>query len=125
MPFSRNWACRSPISFSASAPAPTREQTGAVMIALEKLLLEIKPDLVVVVGDVNSTLAAALVAAKLHIPIAHVEAGLRSVDRAMPEEINRILTDALASWLFITEQSGWDHLREEGVPSTKCTLSAM
>ncbi|HPR87499.1 MAG TPA: UDP-N-acetylglucosamine 2-epimerase (non-hydrolyzing) [bacterium] len=93
------------------------EQTGAVMIALEKLLLEIKPDLVVVAGDVNSTLAAALAAAKLYIPIAHVEAGLRSMDRTMPEEINRILTDALARWLFITEQSGWDHLRAEGVPA--------
>jgi len=95
------------------------EQTGAVMIALEKLLLEIKPDALVVVGDVNSTLAAALTAAKLHVPIAHVEAGLRSGDRTMPEEINRILTDAIASWLFITEQSGWDHLRAEGVPAQR------
>lgn len=95
------------------------EQTGAVMIALEKLLMEIKPDAVVVVGDVNSTLAGALAAAKLNIPIAHVEAGLRSLDRNMPEEINRILTDSLADWLFITEQSGWDHLRREGIPVHK------
>ena len=91
------------------------EQTGAVMIALERLLLEIKPDAIVVAGDVNSTLAAALTAAKLHVPIAHVEAGLRSMDRTMPEEINRILTDALSDWLFITEQSGWEHLRAEGI----------
>ncbi len=95
------------------------EQTGAVMIAIERLLLDLKPDLVVVVGDVNSTLAAALAASKLHVPIAHVEAGLRSMDRTMPEEINRILTDALAEWLFITEQSGWDHLRAEGVAAHK------
>jgi UDP-N-acetylglucosamine 2-epimerase (non-hydrolysing) len=95
------------------------EQTGAVMVALEKLLLELKPDAVVVVGDVNSTLAAALTAAKLHIPVAHVEAGLRSMDRRMPEEINRILTDTLADWLFITEQSGWDHLRAEGIAAHK------
>ena len=95
------------------------EQTGAVMIAIERLLLDLKPDLVVVVGDVNSTLAAALAAAKLHVPIAHVEAGLRSRDRTMPEEVNRILTDALAEWLFITEQSGWDHLRAEGMAAHK------
>jgi UDP-N-acetylglucosamine 2-epimerase (non-hydrolysing) len=95
------------------------EQTGAIMLALERLFAEIKPDQLVVVGDVNSTLAAALVAAKMHIPIAHVEAGLRSFDRTMPEEINRILTDAIADQLFVTEQSGLDHLAHEGVAAEK------
>ncbi|MBN1543337.1 UDP-N-acetylglucosamine 2-epimerase (non-hydrolyzing) [candidate division KSB1 bacterium] len=90
------------------------EQTAAVMIGIEKALMELCPDWVIVVGDVNSTLAAALVAAKMHIPIAHVEAGLRSGDRRMPEEINRILTDSLADLLFVTEQSGLDHLTKEG-----------
>ena len=95
------------------------QQTAAVMIALEKILLEQKPDWIVVVGDVNSTLAAALVASKLHIPIAHVEAGLRSGDRTMPEEINRVLTDAVSDMLFVTEQSGLDNLLSEGVAEEK------
>lgn len=95
------------------------EQTAAVMVALERHLLESRPDWILVVGDVNSTLAASLVAAKLHIPVAHVEAGLRSYDRHMPEEINRILTDAISNVLFITEQSGWDNLLKEGVAEHK------
>ena len=73
------------------------------------------PDVVVVVGDVNSTLAAALAAVKLGIPVAHVEAGLRSFDRGMPEEINRVLTDAISEWLFVTEPSGVENLEREGV----------
>ncbi len=95
------------------------ENTGRVMIAFEEVVLRERPDLVLVVGDVNSTLAAALVATKLHVPVAHVEAGLRSGDRAMPEEINRICTDAIADLLFVTEQSGLDHLRREGVPDER------
>jgi UDP-N-acetylglucosamine 2-epimerase (non-hydrolysing) len=91
------------------------DQTARVMIGFEKLCLENKPDLVVVAGDVNSTLACALVAAKLLIPVAHVESGLRSFDRSMPEEINRILTDHVASLLFTTEQSGNENLRREGI----------
>ena len=95
------------------------QQTGAVMIELEKIMMDLKPALVLVVGDVNSTMAAALVASKLHIPIAHVEAGLRSFDRAMPEEINRMVTDALADLLFVTEASGSQNLLKEGISSEK------
>src|SRR5262247_3670840 len=73
------------------------EQTARIMVEFEKVCLEHKPDLVLVVGDVNSTMACTIVAAKLLVPVAHVEAGLRSFDRAMPEEINRVVTDALAS----------------------------
>ncbi|UCE06469.1 MAG: UDP-N-acetylglucosamine 2-epimerase (non-hydrolyzing) [bacterium] len=95
------------------------QQTGAIMVELEKIVLDLKPNLVLVVGDVNSTMAAALVASKLHIPIAHVEAGLRSFDRSMPEEINRKVTDALADFLFITEVSGRKNLLREGIPAEK------
>jgi UDP-N-acetylglucosamine 2-epimerase (non-hydrolysing) len=90
-------------------------QTARVMTAFEEVLLEHQPDLVVVAGDVNSTLACALTAAKLHIPVAHVEAGLRSFDRDMPEEINRVLTDHLSDLLFITEPSGQENLLKEGI----------
>lgn len=95
------------------------EQTARVMMEFEKVLLNEKPDLVIVVGDVNSTIACSLVAAKLHIKTAHVEAGLRSFDRDMPEEINRLLTDAIADYLFVTEKSGMEHLKNEGVSDDK------
>ncbi|MBR9979071.1 MAG: UDP-N-acetylglucosamine 2-epimerase (non-hydrolyzing) [Bacteroidetes bacterium] len=95
------------------------EQTANVMISFEKVLLELQPDLVIVVGDVNSTLACSVTAAKLHIPVAHVEAGLRSFDRDMPEEINRMVTDVLADYLFVTEQAGMDNLRREGISEDK------
>jgi UDP-N-acetylglucosamine 2-epimerase (non-hydrolysing) len=91
------------------------EQTAGIMVAFEKHVAVERPDLVVVYGDVNSTLAAALVCAKLRIPCAHVEAGLRSGDRAMPEEINRIVTDRLADLLLVTEPSGRRNLEREGV----------
>src|ERR1019366_7814180 len=91
-------------------------QTAEVMKRFEPVLLRQKPDAVVVVGDVNSTLACALTAVKLNIPVAHVEAGLRSFDRTMPEEINRILTDAISDWLFVSEPSGLTNLRAENVP---------
>jgi UDP-N-acetylglucosamine 2-epimerase (non-hydrolysing) len=94
-------------------------QTAAVMVALERPCLEWQPDVVVVVGDVNSTLAAALVAAKLGIPVAHVEAGLRSCDWSMPEEINRVLTDRLSHLLFTTERAAADNLQREGIPAER------
>ena len=94
-------------------------QTAEVMKRLEPILLAEQPDLVLVVGDVNSTLAAALTAVKLGIPVAHVEAGLRSFDRTMPEEINRLLTDAIADFLFVTEESGWQNLMREGIEPGK------
>jgi UDP-N-acetylglucosamine 2-epimerase (non-hydrolysing) len=96
-------------------PGTQGAQTGRMMAALETVVADTKPDLVLVVGDVNSTLAATLVAAKAGIALAHVEAGLRSFDRRMPEEINRIATDALATYLFATEEDGVANLRAEGV----------
>ena len=90
------------------------QQTARIMMAFEGVCLEEKPQLVVVVGDVNSTVACALVAKKLNIDVAHVEAGLRSGDRRMPEEINRIVTDSISDWFFVSEQSGADHLLREG-----------
>jgi UDP-N-acetylglucosamine 2-epimerase (non-hydrolysing) len=92
------------------------EQTAQVLARIEALLIERKPDVVLVVGDVNSTLAATIAAVKLHIPVAHVEAGLRSWDREMPEEINRVLTDAVSRWLFTTEPSAQENLVREGIP---------
>lgn len=97
-------------------------QTGEIMQRLEPVLLECNPDLVVVVGDVNSTLATALTAAKLGLKLAHIEAGLRSFDARMPEEINRKLTDALADFLFVTEESGVQNLRNEGIPDERIFL---
>ncbi|MDX2128075.1 MAG: UDP-N-acetylglucosamine 2-epimerase (non-hydrolyzing) [Chloroherpetonaceae bacterium] len=97
-------------------------QTAKVMIEFEKVCLEHAPDLVIVVGDVNSTLACTLVAAKLCIPVAHVEAGLRSGDRTMPEEINRIVTDSISDLLYVSEPSGIHHLIMEGIADEKCVL---
>jgi len=97
-------------------------QTADIMRAFEPVLLERRPDLVVVVGDVNSTIACGLVAVKLGVRLAHVEAGLRSRDRTMPEEINRVLTDAISDLLFCTERSGVDNLRAEGVPAERIFL---
>ncbi|HEX6848055.1 MAG TPA: UDP-N-acetylglucosamine 2-epimerase (non-hydrolyzing) [Chitinophagaceae bacterium] len=94
-------------------------QTAGIMIEFEKVLIAENPDLVIVVGDVNSTIACSLVAKKMQIHVAHVEAGLRSFDRTMPEEINRILTDSISDHLFVTEQSGIDNLKKEGVDEKK------
>jgi UDP-N-acetylglucosamine 2-epimerase (non-hydrolysing) len=98
------------------------EQTAKVMVAYEKVLGGDRPDLVVVVGDVNSTMAATLVAAKLGIPVAHLEAGLRSFDRTMPEEINRVVTDALADILWTPSRDAVANLAREGVPAEKIRL---
>ena len=95
------------------------EQTGKIMTAFEKVCLEEKPDLVVVVGDVNSTLACTITAKKLQLRVAHVEAGLRSFDMAMPEEINRIVTDSISDTFFVTEKSGVDNLLKEGKPQDR------
>lgn len=95
------------------------EQTGRVMIAFEKLARREKPDLTVVVGDVNSTMACAIAAAKLGLHVAHLEAGLRSFDRSMPEEINRIVTDALADVLWTPSPDGDENLIREGIPPEK------
>jgi UDP-N-acetylglucosamine 2-epimerase (non-hydrolysing) len=92
-------------------------QTAEVMKRFEPVLTDDPPDAVVVVGDVNSTIACALTSVKLGIPVAHVEAGLRSFDRTMPEEINRILTDSISRWLFVSEPSGIENLRCEGIPA--------
>ncbi|MCL5883932.1 MAG: UDP-N-acetylglucosamine 2-epimerase (non-hydrolyzing) [Deltaproteobacteria bacterium] len=89
-------------------------QTAKIMVAFEEICLSSRPDLVIVVGDVNSTLACSVVAKKLTIPVAHVEAGLRSFDLSMPEEINRMVTDAISDWFFVTEESGVNNLLREG-----------
>ncbi|MBT4482911.1 MAG: UDP-N-acetylglucosamine 2-epimerase (non-hydrolyzing) [Candidatus Latescibacteria bacterium] len=94
-------------------------QTARIMVAFEEAILKERPDLVVVVGDVNSTLACSIVASKSGVSIAHVEAGLRSFDRAMPEEINRIVTDSLSDYLFVNEESGLKNLEKENVNSDK------
>ena len=97
-------------------------QTAEIMKALEIAIAERRPQLILVVGDVNSTMAAALVGAKMGVPIAHVESGLRSFDRTMPEEVNRIVTDALSDYLFVSERSGVTNLLAEGVDRKKIFL---
>ena len=97
------------------------EQTGKVMIAYEKIAMEERPDWLVVVGDVNSTAACAMVGAKLHIPVVHLEAGLRSRDRDMPEEINRLVTDVIADVLWTPSPDGDDNLVAEGIPPHRIT----
>jgi UDP-N-acetylglucosamine 2-epimerase (non-hydrolysing) len=95
------------------------QQTAAIMQRIEPVLLEARPAVVIVYGDVNSTVAAALVAAKLGVRVAHVEAGLRSRDWTMPEEINRVVTDRLADLLFTPSRDGDENLRAEGVPAAR------
>jgi UDP-N-acetylglucosamine 2-epimerase (non-hydrolysing) len=95
------------------------EQTGKIMIEFEKVLLQENPELILLVGDVNSTLACALASSKLSIPFAHVEAGLRCFDRTLPEEINRVVTDSLAEYLFTPTKSACDNLAQEGISDDK------
>src|SRR4249919_2151224 len=98
------------------------EQTARVMERLEPVLAEERPDLVIVPGDVNSTMAAAVTAAKMQVPLAHVESGLRSFDRTMPEELNRIVTDHLSDLLFVHSPEAVDNLHAEGVPAERIDL---
>jgi UDP-GlcNAc3NAcA epimerase len=90
-------------------------QTAAMLVQIEKALKEVRPDAVIIYGDTNSTVAGALAAAKLHIPVAHIEAGLRSFDRRMPEEINRVVADHLSTWLFAPSQVSVKQLAAEGI----------
>jgi UDP-N-acetylglucosamine 2-epimerase (non-hydrolysing) len=105
-----------PDVFMAAGGGSHAQQTAKIMVAFEELCQAEPPDAVLVVGDVNSTLACSIVAKKNNIPVAHVEAGLRSGDRQMPEEINRLVTDSISDWFFVTEPSGVEHLRREGKP---------
>jgi UDP-N-acetylglucosamine 2-epimerase (non-hydrolysing) len=103
-----------PDYFLGAGSGTHAEQTAKVMVEFERVCLRENPDVVVVVGDVNSTLACSVTAKKLNINVAHVEAGLRSGDMSMPEEVNRIVTDSLSDYLFVTEKSGTENLRREG-----------
>ena len=98
------------------------QQTGNSLIEIEKVLLEENPKALIVYGDVNSTLAGALAAVKLHIPVFHVESGCRSFDKTMPEEVNRIMIDNISDLLFCTEQSAYDNLISEGFNKDKIKL---
>ncbi len=98
------------------------EQTGAIMTRYERLLQEQRSDLCLVVGDVTSTMACAIVAQKLHVPVAHVEAGIRSGDWTMPEEINRMVTDAITNWFFTTSEVANANLRKSGVANDRIFL---
>src|SRR5438067_1931466 len=103
-----------PDVFMAAGGGKHSQQTTKIMIGFEELCTSDRPDAVLVVGDVNSTLACSIVAKKCNIPVAHVEAGLRSFDMTMPEEINRLVTDSISDWFFVTEPSAVEHLRREG-----------
>ena len=107
-----------PDIFMAAGGGSHSQQTGKIMVGFEEFCQSDRPDAVVVVGDVNSTLACSIVAKKLNIPVAHVEAGLRSGDMTMPEEINRMVTDSISDLFFVTEPSGVLHLKREGKPDS-------
>ena len=108
-----------PDVFMGAGGGSHAEQTAKIMLGFEQLCQAERPDAVLVVGDVNSTIACSIVAKKMHIPVAHVEAGLRSGDMAMPEEINRIVTDSISDWFFVTEPAGVANLLREGKPQEK------
>lgn len=103
-----------PDIFMSAGSGSHSQQTSKIMVAFEELCQASRPDAVLVVGDVNSTLACSIVSKKMNIPVAHVEAGLRSGDTTMPEEINRLVTDSISDWFFVTEPSGIAHLKREG-----------
>ncbi|MBU2603228.1 MAG: UDP-N-acetylglucosamine 2-epimerase (non-hydrolyzing) [Actinobacteria bacterium] len=117
--FFRDLGLPKPDHYLEVGPGSHAGMTARVMLTLESVVLAERPDMVMVVGDVNSTLAAALVAAKLGLPTAHVEAGLRSRDRSMPEELNRLVTDQLSDILFTTSRDADENLTAEGIPSDK------
>lgn len=117
--FFRDFDIEKPTHFLGVGSGPHGLQTAKVMIALEELFTRERPDLLVVVGDVNSTMAGALVATKMLIPVVHVEAGLRSLDRTMPEEINRIVTDSISDLLLLSCQDAEANLLREGVAPEK------
>jgi len=120
--FLKNLGLKEPDFYLGVGSGTHGYQTGRILIEMEKLLLARPADLVIVVGDVNSTIAAALASVKLGIPVAHIEAGLRSFDKGMPEEINRILTDRISDLLFASEPSGVENLRNEGVNEKRIHL---
>ncbi|MGJ7918429.1 non-hydrolyzing UDP-N-acetylglucosamine 2-epimerase [Massilia sp. LXY-6] len=107
-----------PDVFMAAGGGSHAQQTAKIMVGFEELCVNQRPAAVLVVGDVNSTLACSIVAKKLNIPVAHVEAGLRSGDMTMPEEINRLVTDSISDWFFVTEPAALEHLRREGKPES-------
>ena len=107
-----------PDVFMAAGGGSHAQQTAKIMIGFEELCMAERPAAVLVVGDVNSTLACSIVAKKLNIPVAHVEAGLRSGDMSMPEEINRLVTDSISDWFFVTEPAALAHLKHEGKPDS-------
>lgn len=113
--FFKNLGLPEPDRYLGVGSAAHGEQTGKIMIGFEGMLQELRPDLVLVVGDVNSTIACGLVAVKMGIKLVHVEAGLRSFDRTMPEEVNRVLTDQISDYLFTTEESARANLHREGI----------
>lgn len=114
--FLRQFGLPEPYAALGAGSGTHAAQTGAVMLGYERLAMEDRPDLLIVVGDVNATMGAALAAAKLQIPVAHLEAGLRSGDRSMPEEINRIVTDSLAELLWTPSPDADENLRQAGIP---------
>lgn len=117
--FFRELSIKEPDTYLGVGSSSHAVQTGRIMIGLEKEFIKTKPDLVLVVGDVNSTLAASLTCAKMGIPVAHIEAGLRSHDPLMPEEINRIVTDRLSEYLFTTSEDAGVNLEKEGIEKRK------
>ena len=121
--FFRDLGMRTPDYRLAIAPGSSMQQSGEILAALEPIMASIRPSAVVVCGDVNSTMAAAIVASHLHIPVAHVEAGLRSRDWDMPEEVNRVIADALATWLFAPSSDAVENLRAEGVHEDRIVLA--